>query len=136
MKKLLLATFIATALFNTANAQTERTPAPATSSMTKAEKEAAKAKKEANLAEAFTKAGLTAEEQEKCRVVLTESNEKTKPIKADASLTEDAKKEKLETIYKQRNDDLKAIMGEDRYKIFKETQKAQKQAAEPAKAGK
>ncbi len=134
MKKLLLATFIATALFNTANAQTERaTPAPTASTMSKADKEAAKAKKEANLAEAFTKAGVTAEEQTKCRAVLTESNEKTKPVKADASLSEDAKKEKLEAIYKERNDSLKAIMGEEKYKIFKATQKAQKQA-EPAKA--
>jgi hypothetical protein len=127
MKTLLLATLLSAAVFNTAHAQTDA--APAAKTMTKAEKEAAKAKKEADLVEAFTKAGLSADEQLKCRGVLDASNEQTKPVKADASLSDDAKKEKLDAIYKERNDNLKAIMGDARYKVFKATQKAQKEAA-------
>lgn len=131
MKKLLLAAFITVGAFTTANAQNDAKFGTAAKTTTKEEKEAAKAKKEADLAEAFTKAGLTADEQAKSRTILTESNEQTKPVKADASLSEDAKKEKLEAIYKERNDKLKAAMGDAKYKVFKATQKAQKEAAAP-----
>lgn len=127
MKPIFLAIFFAAAIFNTADAQTAATTTATT--MTKAEKEAAKAKKETDLVEAFNKAGLGADEQLKCRSILDASNEQTKPVKADTSLSDDAKKEKLDAIYKERNDNLKAIMGNDRYKIFKATQKAQKEAA-------
>ena len=127
MKTFLLATLLSAAVFNTANAQT--TTAASTNTMTKAEKEAAKAKKEADLVEAFNKAELTADEQAKCRTILDESNEKTKPVKADATLTEDARKVKLDAIYKERNDSLRAIMGDAKYKVFKATQKAQKESA-------
>ena len=126
MKTFLLVTLLTATVFTAAHAQTA---VPATTTMTKAEKETAKAKKEADLAEAFTKAGLTADEQVKCRAILDASNEQTKPVKADASLSDDARKEKLDAIYKERNDSLKAIMGNDKYKVFKATQKAQKEAA-------
>lgn len=127
MKTFLLAILLSAAVFTTAHAQ--NATAPAAKTMTKADKEAAKAKKEADLTEAFTKAELTAEEQKKCREVLDASNEQTKPVKADASLSDEAKKEKLDAIYKERNDNLKAIMGSAKYKVFKATQKAQKEAA-------
>jgi len=127
MKIFLLATLLTAAVFNTADAQTA--DAPAAKTMTKAEKDAAKAKKEADLVEAFSKAGLSADLQLKCRAVLDESNEKTKPVKADASLSDDAKKEKLDALYKERNDNLKSLMGDANYKVFKATQKAQKEAA-------
>lgn len=116
-----------TATGQTANAQTDI--APVAQKMTKAEREAAKVKKEADLVEAFTKAGLSADEQLKARAALEASNEQAKPIKADASLADDVKKEKLDAIYKQRNDNLKTIMGADKYKIFKAVQKAQKEAS-------
>ncbi len=127
MKKLLLATLIATAVAGTTQAQNDN-PATMSKSASKAEKDAAKAKKEADLAEAFTKAELSADQQTQCRAILTASNDQTKPIKADATLTEEAKKEKLEAIYKERNDKLKAVMGDAKYKVFKATQKAQKEA--------
>jgi hypothetical protein len=131
LKTFLLATLFATVVFTTALAQTEivTATATATKTMTKAEKEAAKAKKEADLVEAFTKAELSADEQLKCRAVLDASNEQTKPIKADASLSDDAKKAKLDVVYKERNENLKAIMGDAKFKIFKATQKAQKEAS-------
>lgn len=113
MKKLLFAALFTAAIFTTAQAQNA----------------AAKVKKEADLVDAFTKAELSADEQKKCRAILDESNEKTKPVKADASLDEDARKEKLDAIYKERNDNLKSTMGDAKYKAFKAAQKAQKEAA-------
>jgi hypothetical protein len=137
LKTFLLATILTATICNTTHAQTAAIAAepatttiePAVKTMTKEEKIAAKAKKEADLVEAFTKAELSADEQLKCRAVLEASNEQTKPIKADASLSEDAKKAKLDAVYKERNDNLKAIMGDAKFKIFKATQKAQKEAA-------
>ncbi len=130
MKALLIATVLTAAVFTSANAQEAVNDLPAAkATMTKADKEAVKAKKEADLVEAFTKAGLTTDEQTKCRAILDESNEKTKPIKANPDDTEAGKKEKLDVIYKDRNDALKAVMGDAKYKIFKATQKAQKEAA-------
>jgi hypothetical protein len=126
MKTFLLATLLTATVFTT-HAQTATTPA--TKTLTKAEKDAAKAKKEADLVEAFTKAGLSDDQQLKSRAALEASNELSKPIKADASLAEDVKKAKLDAIVKDRNDKLKTIMGDDKYKIFKATQKAQKEAA-------
>lgn len=128
MKKLLLATLIATAVAGTTQAQNDNAPT-FSKAASKADKDAAKAKKEAELMEAFTKAELNAGQQAECRAILTASNDQTKPIKADATLSEDAKKEKLEAIYKERNDKLKAVMGDAKYKVFKATQKAQKEAA-------
>ena len=127
MKTFLLATLLSACVFTTVHAQ--NATATDAKTMTKAEKDAAKAKKEADLVEAFTKAGLTADEQSKSRAVLDASNDQTKPIKADASLSDDDRKEKLDAIYKERNDKLKVIMGNDKYKLFKATQKAQKEAA-------
>ena len=132
MKKIFVSLVVAVSLFGTVQAQTAKATSDAATDkkvMSKEEKEAAKAKKEADLAEAFTKAGLSSADQVKARAVLDESNEKAKPVKADASLGDDAKKEKLGEIYKERNEQLKVIMGEAKYKIFKATQKAQKEAA-------
>jgi hypothetical protein len=137
LKTFLLATILTAAVSNITHAQTAAIatePAstitePAVKTMTKEEKSAAKAKKEADLVEAFTKADLSTDEQLKCRAVLEASNEQTKPIKADASLSDDAKKAKLDAVYKERNESLKAIMGDAKFKIFKAMQKAQKEAA-------
>ncbi len=128
MKKFLLAAVFTAAVFTAANAQVMATTE--TKTMTKEEKAAAKAKKEAELNEAFTTAGLTDEEQVKmCRAALDQSNEKSKVIRADAALTADDKKAKLDAVNKERNEIMKTIMGDAKYKIFKATQKAQKEAA-------
>lgn len=132
MKKIIVSLLVAVAIFGTAQAQTTSATTDVISDkkpMSKAEKEAAKEKKEADLMEAFTKAGLNSDEQKKTRAALDESNEKTKPVKADASLGDDIKKEKLDAIYAERNEQLKTIMGAAKYKVFKATQKAQKDAA-------
>ncbi len=127
IKKFLLAVVFTASVFTAANAQVMATTE--TKTMTKEEKAAAKAKKEAELNEAFTTAGLTSEEQLKCRAALDESNEKSKAIRADAALTADDKKVKLDAVNKERNDNMKTIMGDAKYKIFKATQKAQKEVA-------
>ena len=126
MKKILIVAFLTAGFFNAAEAQTALTPEMKT--MTKAEKDAAKAKKEADLVEAFAKAGLSEDEQAKYRVEVDASNQKTKPIKADASLSDEDKKAKLDAIGKERNYNLKVILGEAKYKALKAVQKAQKEA--------
>jgi hypothetical protein len=128
MKTFLMAFMLTAATYITATAQTA-VVSQGPKNMTKADKEVAKAKKEADLMDAFTKAGLTAEEQLKTRAALDAGNEKTKPIKADAALTEADKKQKLDAIYKERNDNLKTLLGDAKYKLFKAAQKAQKEAA-------
>ncbi len=95
--------------------------------MTKAEKQAVKDKKEADLAEAFSKAGVSKTEEAMVRKILDETNEKTKPIKTDDTMNEADKKEKLDALYHDRNDQMKLAMGNDKYKAFKEAQKIQKQ---------
>lgn len=127
MKTFLLATLFTTAIFTTAEAQTAA--APVAKTMTKAEKDAAKAKKETDLLEAFAKAAFSAEEQTKYRAEVDAGNDKVRPIKADASLTEEDKKIKTDVINKERNDNLKTMLGEAKYKLFKATQKAQREAA-------
>ena len=132
MKKFLLATLFATAILNTTNAQTAATTVAKT--MSKEEKDAAKAKKETDLVEAFTKAGFSADEQTKYRAEVEAGNAKMRPIKADASLSEEDKKTKTDVINKERNDNLKTMLGEAKFKLFKATQKEQKETA-PTKAG-
>ena len=88
-----------------------------------------KAKKEADLVEAFKKADLTDEQQKKAREVLDASNEKSKAIRADSKLTDEEKKAKAEEVKKEKNDKLKEVLGELKYKAFMQAQKAQKEAA-------
>jgi len=60
-------------------------------------------------------------------VVLKEASEKSKPIKADATLSEDDKKAKLKEISDEKNARLKEIMG-DKYKAYAAARKKQKEA--------
>ena len=135
MKKIFVSMLVATTFFATAQAQTERavsnTPTTDVKVMTQEEKDAAKAKKEANLAEAFAKAGVAADVQEKAKAMLAAHNEKAKAVKTSTA-TDDVKKTQLEAIYKEKDEQLKSILGEDKYSIFKATQKAQKEAAKAA----
>ena len=124
MKTFLMATLFASAIFTTAHAQTA-----ATKTMSEQQKNAANAKKEANLLEAFNKAGLTDAEQLNCKALINASAEKIADIKADALLSEDDKKTAIAAIYVERNDQLQSIMGDAKYKVFKATQIEQRQSA-------
>ena len=96
-------------------------------------KESVKDKKEADLVAAFKAAGVTAEEEQKVRAILAESTAFYKTLKADASLDEEAIKARSKEYSAVRNNNLKAALGEDKYKAFKQVQKEQKEAAEAAK---
>ena len=97
--------------------------------ISKEDKAAAKAKKQADLQEAFNKAGLTSDEQQKTKTILEETGALNKTVKADASLSADQKMEKAKENTKARDAKLKNLLG-DKYKILKDIQKAQKEAAQ------
>ncbi len=126
MKKLLLSLVIAGGMFTVAQAQADATAKP---QMTKAEKDAAKLKKETDLKEAFLKAGATAEQEAKTREILDKAYAEAKEIRKDTTLSEEDKKKKLDAVYDSRNEAMKEVLGNDIYKAFKAAQKAQKEAA-------
>ena len=137
MKKVFLSLFVL-AIGITSNAQKLATkeaqiapqaPVMAQPKMSKEQKDAMKAKKEAELAEAFKKAELTDEQQKNARNVLDSYNEKSKAIKADAAMSADERKAKIDEISKEKNEKLKEVMGEAKNKIFKQVQKSQKEAS-------
>ena len=131
MKYLLTTLFTVFLSFTAAVAQ-EKAPdkAPQEKTMSKEEKAAAKAKKEADLQEAFKTAGLTADEQQKFKAIVEESAALNKTVKADTSLTDDEKMIKSKENTKVRDAKLKELLGEAKYKALKDAQKAQKETAQ------
>lgn len=130
MKHLLTTLFAVCLSLTTAVAQEKTDKSPQEKTMSKEEKAAAKAKKEANLQEAFKTAGLTADEQQKFKVIVDESAALNKTVKADASLTDEEKMAKAKENTKARDAKLKELLGETKYKALKDIQKAQKEAAQ------
>ena len=129
--KHLLSTIIAVGFAITgANAQDQVTlKAPQEKTMSKEDKATAKAKKESDLLDAFKTAGVTDEEQQKVRVIMEENSAFGKALKADASLSDEDRKAKNKEYYNVSNGKLKEILGAEKYKAFKDVQKAQKEAA-------
>ncbi len=121
MKKLIIASLFigAIAISNTAVAQ---------SGLTKEEKAAQKAKKEADLTAALTETGLTADQETLVRATLKEAEEKGKEIKNNDALTDDEKAAKKEEVNNAKNDKLKQIMGADKFKTWNAIRKKQKEA--------
>lgn len=107
----------------------EAVKAPQEKSMSKEDKAAAKAKKESDLLDAFKTAGVTDEEQQKVRAIMEESSAFGKALKADASLSEEEKTAKSKEYGKAKDARLKELLGAEKYKAFKDVQKAQKEAA-------
>ena len=103
--------------------------APQEKTISKEDKAAAKAKKESDLLEAFKTAGVTDEEQQKVRAIMDESSAFGKALKADASLSEEEKTAKSKEYGKAKDGRLKELLGAEKYKAFKDVQKAQKEAA-------
>lgn len=128
--KHLFATLFAVCLSFTAATAQEKVADKASQEkmISKEDKAAAKAKKQADLQEAFNKAGLTSDEQQKTKTILEETGALNKTVKADASLSADQKMEKAKENTKARDAKLKDLLG-DKYKILKDIQKAQKEAA-------
>ena len=107
----------------------EAVKAPQEKTASKEDKAAAKAKKEADLLEAFKTAGVTEDEQQKVRTIMDESSAFGKALKADASLSEEEKTAKSKEYGKAKDGRLKELLGAEKYKAFKDVQKAQKEAA-------
>ncbi len=107
----------------------EAVKAPQEKTASKEDKAAAKAKKESDLLEAFKTAGVTDEEQQKVRAIMDESSAFGKTLKADASLSEEEKTAKSKEYGKAKDGRLKELLGAEKYKAFKDVQKAQKEAA-------
>ncbi|MCF6128253.1 hypothetical protein L1S35_01105 [Flavobacterium sp. AS60] len=133
MKHLLTTLFAVFITFTAANAQeSTSTNTQQEKVLTKEEKAAQKAQKEANLQETFKAAGLTAEEQQMVRTSLEARSAYKKELKADTSLTEEEFNIKYKKFTSEEDQKYKAAWGEEKYKIFKATQKAQKEAQKQA----
>jgi hypothetical protein len=107
----------------------EAVKAPQEKTVSKEDKAAAKAKKESDLLDAFKTAGVTEDEQQKVRAIMEESSAFGKALKADASLSEEEKTAKSKEYGKAKDARLKELLGLEKYKAFKDVQKAQKEAA-------
>lgn len=107
----------------------EAVKAPQEKTMSKEDKAAAKAKKESDLLEAFKTADISDAEQIKVRAIMEENSAFGKTLKADATLSDEDRKAKNKEYYKISNEKLKELIGPDKYKTFKDVQKAQKEAA-------
>ncbi len=132
MKKV-FATFAFVGLFTSAiNAQqaTAASTDAAKPQMSKEEKAKQKQKNDEDMAAAFKEAGLTEEQIKQVKDANVEATKKGNEVKKDATLTEEAKAEKLKEINKEKNDKVKAIMGEEKSKLFNAIRKKQKAAAE------
>jgi hypothetical protein len=103
----------------------EANKAPQEKTLSKEDKAAAKAKKEADLMIAFKTAGLTEEEQQKYRAIMEESSAFGKSLKADATLTDEQKAEKAKEYGKAKDGRIKDLLGVEKYKALKEVQKSQ-----------
>lgn len=127
--KYLLTTIMAIGFAFTGVQAQEAIKAPQEKTLSKEEKAAAKAKKEADLMEAFKTAGLTDDEQQKYRAIMEESSAFGKALKADATLSDEEKAAKSKEYGKAKDARLKELLGLEKYRAFKEVQKAQKEAA-------
>ncbi len=127
MKHLLTTLFAVCLSYTAAVAQEkEAEKAPQEKTVSKEEKEAAKAKKEANLLEVFKIIQATPEEQAKMREFIKESGEYGKELRADPDFTEEEKIMKLKVYAKIKNARLRELLGDDRYKLYRDAVNAQK----------
>ncbi|MES2575827.1 MAG: hypothetical protein V4572_12860 [Bacteroidota bacterium] len=128
MKKYLLTTIFAVCLSLTTVAQEK------TAEKTAEEKEAGKAKKEADLLEVFKIAQITPEEQVKMREFIKESGEYGKELRADPDFTEEEKVMKAKLYARIKNARIRELLGDEKYKVYRDAVNAQKAKAKEAKA--
>lgn len=126
MKKLLL---IASAMFVFAAANAQEAVKAEKQQPTKEEKQKLKEKQEADMAVAFKEIGLTDEQVEKVKAVADEASKKNNEVRKNESLSDDQKKEQMKANNDEKNQKIKEIMGEDKYKQFNAIRKKQKEAA-------
>jgi len=89
----------------------------------------AKKNNEMQLLEAFKKAQLTIEEQQKVKTIFRESSASFKILKADATLNDSKRKVKYTEHDNIKNAQLKEALGEAKYKALKKAQKELREAA-------
>jgi hypothetical protein len=89
----------------------------------------AKKNNEMQLLEAFKKAQLTIEEQQKVKTIFREGSASFKILKADATLNDSIRKVKYTEHDNFKNAQLKEALGEAKYKALKKAQKELREAA-------
>lgn len=119
------AVFVFAAFTNAQEAPTTNPKQP-----TKEEKQKMKEKQEADLAAAFKEIGLTDEEIQQVKDVMQKAGEKNAAARKNETLTDDQKQEQIKANNEEKNERIKQILGEERYKQFTEIRKKQKQAAD------
>ena len=137
MKKLVLLLVACFVFAGIAAAQTTETKADKPSKEDRQKK--MREKQEADLAAAFKELGLTEEQVQQVKAVMQETNEKNKTLRGDTALSDDDRKAKMKANNDEKNEKIKAIMGEEKYKQFNEIRKKQKAINEsmntPQRAG-
>lgn len=98
--------------------------------ISKEERAKLKQKQEEEMAAAYKEVGLTDEQIKQVKEANAEAAKKSAEVRKDATLSEEAKAEKLKAISTEKNNKIKEIMGKDKYKQFNEIRKKQKAAAE------
>jgi hypothetical protein len=130
MKKLLFACTMLVFGAMATQAQDKEAAKPALSKEKKAE---LKKLKEENLNASFTEVGLKDEQITLAKAAIEDANRKSKELREDNTLTEEAKKAKKDAINDEKNEKLKVILGE-KYKQWQSIRKSQKAAEEEAAA--
>ncbi len=97
-----------------------------TKELTKEEKAVLKAKNEADVMQAYKDAGLTDAQIASCKEVVNAANQKSNELKKQTSLTDEEKAAAKKIISDEKNAKMKEIMGEDGYRKYNATRKAQK----------
>jgi hypothetical protein len=128
MKKVFVTMFAVVTVGTVSNAQEAKLDAPKKMEAAPMQPKISKEQKEAQLAEAFKTAGLTADEQTKARQVLDEANAKSKEVKSDAKLSDEEKKAKSKEVSDTKNAKLKEALGEAKFKALQQALKAQREA--------
>ncbi len=123
MKKLIITACIAVALTTTVNAQEAAKP-----QLSKEEKAKQKQKAEDDLNAAFKDAGVADDVAKQAKVLMDEAKAKRSEVKKSV-ITDDEKITKTKEINTDEKEKLIALLGGDKYKIFKDIQKKQKAAA-------
>ena len=122
MKKIIATLLVCSVIGFTANAQEQKTDA-SMPKMTKEQHEAMKHQRDAELNEAMTAAGLTDAQKVDTKEALEVANKAKNELRKDATLTDEQKKEKKKVIDEEQKIKLIKIMGDDKFKKFKEAQK-------------
>jgi Spy/CpxP family protein refolding chaperone len=124
MKKLLL---IASAMFVFAFAHAQDAPKAEQKQPTKEEKQKMKEKQEAEIAAAFKEIGLTDEQIQQVKTVMDETSKKNGELRKNETLTDDQKKEQMKANNDEKNQKIKDIMGEEKYRQYNQIRKKQKE---------